>query len=377
MKPVLVSLVLVLAAALAGCTGLNYYLNGIDPTDLSVIRPGTSRQAIEKLLGKPVERERSEGHQIDTYEYDMGAVADPSKANMLLDSGGSGGYPGLLLIDIGVELIHQGYLSAAAKKEIDEQKGQVQITYAVDDTAMTVDVAGQGPQGHPFEPGQTTRADVISRIGGEPDLTLRGGRVLVYREAPEIFLIIEFDGDAVDAFTTTADCTRSGICLAPSQAKTFPPLFFAPPREDITARDLNVELEDVCAIYAYSEIDMKDQLVGPQEFTLDQRPAGTLHPQGYLWWLVSPGTHSLEIQGKTLDNQKHSPPTQIDCHAGDIYFIVARTVLSATSDSGSARTKNHLENVSKQEGREGLRGRKLLMNNFAFPVPRGSDPVGS
>lgn len=379
MKPVSFILILVLAVFAAGCSGSKYYQSGVAPTNMSTIQAGTSRQMIEDLLGEPVESEPDGDRQVDTYEYNMGRTADPTKADSMFLGGDAGACIPCIFIIVGVEMIHQGYLSESAKADFKKQRGRVKITYAADNTAIAVEVMEPESEDGRFQSGQTTRADVMNIMGEEPSLALRGGGVLVYRETPETFLIIEFDGDLVDTVTTTTACNYSGICIVQTEDKRLPPLVFAPPWEDTIAKDFGAGLEHGCAIYAYSDVKIREKFIDPQELLLDQQPAGVLHPRGYFWWLLSPGTHTLEVLGATSDSKKHSPRMRIDCQPGETYFI--RTKTSGWSSINisiilTKRVSKYLEQVGENKGRKKIKKRKLLMDGFVFPVRDEGRPVG-
>lgn len=378
-RPIFIILVLALTTFAAGCSGSKYYQKGVEPTNLSTVQPGTTRQTIEELLGQPVESEPDGDRLIDTYEYNMGRTADASKAGPWALSGDSGGCFACIFILAGVEMIHQGYLSASAKADFKKQKGRLRITYAADDTASAIEVKAPELEDGPFKSGHTTRTDVVNIMGREPELALREDSVLVYRETRKTFLIIEFDGDVVDAVTTTTACTFSGICIVQTEDKRLPPLVFSPPGEDAIAKDFGARPQHGCAIYAYSDIESRDEFIDPQGFTLDQQRAGILHRRGYLWWLVSPGIHTLEILGETIDTKKRSPRMEIDCHPGETFYISSKNELWRTLISLNAWTKRvakYLEKVGEKTGRKEIGKRRLLMNNFAFPVPDEGHPVG-
>lgn len=377
MKPVSFIFILVLAVFAAGCSGSKYYQKGVEPSNMSTIQLGSSRQVIEELLGEPVESKPDGDGQVDTYEYNMGRAADMSKAGPLYTSSG-GGLIGLILF-VGIETVHQGYQSASAKADFKKQKGRVKITYATDDTAITVEVMQPKSDDRRFQAGVTTRASVLDVMGAEPSLALRAGNVFLYRETPETFLVIEFEGDVVQAVATTTACTYSGICVALAENKKHPPLVFSPPRKDAIAKDFSAKPALGCAIYAYSDIRTSDKLVDLQEMTLDQQPAGILHRRGYLWWLVSQGIHTLEVLGDTLDSKKRSPKMEIDCHSGETFFIRTRSTtwsLLSSAPGLSKRVPKYLEQVGERKGQKEIGKRRLLMDNFAFPAEIVDRPIG-
>lgn len=378
MRPFPIILVLILAVIAPGCSGSKYYQEGVEPTNLSTVQRGTSRQVIEELLGQPVESESDGDRQVDTYEYNRGRPVDLSKAGPLYTPSGDGGLAGLIVF-AGVEAIHQGYRSISAGADFKKQKGRVKITFAADNTAIAVEVLEPEPEDGRFQLGQTTRADVMIIMGEKPSLILRGGGVLVYSETPKTFLIIEFDGDVVDAVTTTTACSYSGICVIRAENKKHPPVVYARPGEDAMARDFNAKPEQGCAIYAYSDVQARDGLIDLQEVTLDQQPAGILHRSGYLWWLVEEGVHELEVLGATLDSKKHSPRLEIDCQPGKAYFIRTRTTTWSFLSSApglSKRVPKYLEQVGESEGRKEIGKRRLLMDSLAFPARVDEFPVG-
>ena len=65
MRWVVLSILVFLAPLVSGCA--------IKPTDLAAIKVGASRQAVEKLLGEPVETVKTETGRIDTYSYNVGS----------------------------------------------------------------------------------------------------------------------------------------------------------------------------------------------------------------------------------------------------------------------------------------------------------------
>ena len=59
-----------LLGALAGCYGMV----GVEPTDVSTVKAGSSRTEVEAVLGTPIESGTVEGYRVDVYGYNAGST---------------------------------------------------------------------------------------------------------------------------------------------------------------------------------------------------------------------------------------------------------------------------------------------------------------
>jgi hypothetical protein len=63
---------------MAGCTG------AVEPTDLSALEIGASRDQVEAALGQPVKVRSEDEMQVATYGYNRGRGATPTSGNEVL-----------------------------------------------------------------------------------------------------------------------------------------------------------------------------------------------------------------------------------------------------------------------------------------------------
>ena len=75
MKAFLVAMALVAGLGLGGCS-IAIRATDIEATDLSPLRLGAPRQAVEDLLGEPIARGRDGPTTVATYLYDQGAPGE-------------------------------------------------------------------------------------------------------------------------------------------------------------------------------------------------------------------------------------------------------------------------------------------------------------
>lgn len=149
------ALVLVLSAAsLGGCSAV-IAIKGIEPTDLSAISDGASREAVEAVLGEPVRTVATEFGRIDTYEYDRGRrPGEPEDLGVLRCTDCEDAELGVAAF----YLLTQPYW---INDIYADQKGELEVYYGADDTVVYT-VIGEAED--------VANAGVIrSAACGEPD----------------------------------------------------------------------------------------------------------------------------------------------------------------------------------------------------------------
>ena len=115
----------IVGATLGGC--INFYrATGSEPTDLSAIQVGATRQTVERVLGEPVASGTEGSTQIATYEYSVGIEAKPAS---------------LLRVPAEVALI---FLPSGARlgddyfERPEAPRDRLTITYGPDDTVVEI-----------------------------------------------------------------------------------------------------------------------------------------------------------------------------------------------------------------------------------------------
>lgn len=108
-------------------TGCSWFL-GIERTDLSSVRIGTSRSDIEETLGKPIERQPYAAGEVDTYEFNIGYHGVIENEYALME----------ILVPpnvFGAPLV--AVMGATEEPSIrEEQRGYVTIAYGPDDVVI-------------------------------------------------------------------------------------------------------------------------------------------------------------------------------------------------------------------------------------------------
>ena len=127
-------------ATLGGC--INFYrATGSEPTDLSAIQVGATRQTVERVLGEPVAIGTKGSMQIATYEYSLGIEAEPVSILRI---------PAEAVLLILSQSLSHGYTIREGRRLRDDYFDRPEgptafltITYGPDDTA--VEVSGKPP----------------------------------------------------------------------------------------------------------------------------------------------------------------------------------------------------------------------------------------
>ena len=125
----LLSLITVILIGLSA-QGCSFAIEGMDiePTDLSAIKVGATREQVESVLGKPIASEPTESGKIVTYLYDQGAAGkefDAEDLNEYLKMYGPFWEPILTPIAL-----------IARHERIKEQRGHLKVIYGMDDTVV-------------------------------------------------------------------------------------------------------------------------------------------------------------------------------------------------------------------------------------------------
>ena len=116
---------------LQGCSAF-IAAEGIEPTDLSAVRPGILRQDVEDLLGQPTELETLNGRPAAIYEYDMGRAPGRGGSTTSRDTRDlCQGY--VAIVCLFVALGAQPY---AINKLYESQKGLLLVVYDTDETIL-------------------------------------------------------------------------------------------------------------------------------------------------------------------------------------------------------------------------------------------------
>ena len=126
--------VLLAALLTAGCSEIRRDYIGYSSTDLSSVHVGTSRQAVEDVLGHPMTGYNSNAGRVETYEYNKGI--EPKGDLGLSDAAGA-----VLLLGLEVLLwpIAVPADLASGACDVEEQKGLLNVTYDDLETVLAVE----------------------------------------------------------------------------------------------------------------------------------------------------------------------------------------------------------------------------------------------
>ncbi len=127
MKSLLAAMALVAGLGLGGCS-IAIRATEIEATDLSPLRVGAPRQAVEDLLGEPIARGRDGPTTVATYLYDRGARGE--RITYIKE------YLGLYGMFFEPILTPIALVSRASR--VQEQKRELVVTY--DPAGLVVDV---------------------------------------------------------------------------------------------------------------------------------------------------------------------------------------------------------------------------------------------
>jgi len=133
MKALTRTAIICLSMLLQGCS-LAINAEDIEPTDLSALAVGTSREEFEKVLGAPTTQEPEAAETIAIYAYIKGAPGEPvSTAQGYLECWG--------LLNIFCEPIMTPIAMVNRQERYESQQGQVGIHYGVGGTVMLAVIA--------------------------------------------------------------------------------------------------------------------------------------------------------------------------------------------------------------------------------------------
>ncbi len=100
----------------------------IEPTDLSAIKVGATREEVQRILGEPIASEPTKSGKIATYLYDQGALgAEIDDEDIKVYLGLYGFFWEPILTPIGLIRRHE---------RIKEQRGHLKVIYGPDDTVL-------------------------------------------------------------------------------------------------------------------------------------------------------------------------------------------------------------------------------------------------
>lgn len=116
----------ILALALGGCTTI--YVMATEPTDLSAVRVGATRDTVEKTLGRPKDSNRIDAGTLDTYTYNHGRFPPGDKGDVWR----------AVVADITMAPI-QPLLLPIYVHSIEKQKREVEILYGPDGTVVRIE----------------------------------------------------------------------------------------------------------------------------------------------------------------------------------------------------------------------------------------------
>ena len=127
MHPVRLILVILIGLTAQGCF-LAIEGMDIEPTDLSAIKVGATREEVQRILGEPIASEPTKSGKIATYLYDQGALgAEMDDQDIKTYLGLYGFFWEPILTPIGLIRRHE---------RIKEQRGHLKVKYGPDDTVL-------------------------------------------------------------------------------------------------------------------------------------------------------------------------------------------------------------------------------------------------
>ena len=265
-----------------------------------------------------------------------------------------------------------------------------------------VDLAVTSAQAEPWpdldwlKANAVTRAEVYGRLG-EPPVTRRNGRLVVYGEAQLTglqdqtywfhFLFMEFDAaDRLSRFRLSRDhldsCAWDGICVAmgfESEKIDWRGLFgvdqflldrnfvlTAPDEEDVAAKAFRPPA-DRCALYAYS---VERGYKAPSKFLVhidrdDEGPVQPIESSTYLFWPAAPGEQTIHANfstpnwyGEPAPDPENRRTFTFECTAGTAMFI--RIQLKR---GFFGRESMQIENIDPEDGRQAIMARRRVLED--------------
>jgi hypothetical protein len=132
--------ILLAALLTAGCSEIRRDYIGYSSTDLSSVHVGTSRRAVEDVLGRPMTGYNSNAGRVETYKYNKGI--EPKGDLDLSDAAGA-----VLLLGLEVLFWPIAVPSdlASGACDVEGQKGLLNVTYDDFETVMAVEEENYRP----------------------------------------------------------------------------------------------------------------------------------------------------------------------------------------------------------------------------------------